>query len=156
MQHIYYTDGSCMPNPGKGGFAVVDIFLNENNEEEFFDSYYEKTNESTNNREELKAVLWVMENKSNGIFKDENFIKGTIPLVYSDSAYVVNCFNDWIFKWRDNGWKRSKNQSIENLDLMKKFIELYDKGYRIDLKRIPGHSGHKWNELADKIAKGEN
>lgn len=149
---IYYVDGSAHPNPGPGGFSVIE--LTDSLSEQPLSTYSKYYDNTTNNRMELSAILWVMENKcfSESLEKNNLMI---IPIIYSDSAYAINCFNNWIFTWRNNGWKRSGNKPIENLDIMKKYIELYDKGYRIDLRKVKGHDGNKWNELADKIAKGE-
>ena len=72
--------------------------------------------------------------------------------VYSDSAYVVNTFNSWVWGWRKKGWLKSDNKTPENLDLIQAYCELYDKGYRIELRKCAGHAGIPGNELADKMA----
>ena len=77
------------------------------------------------------------------------------PIVYSDSAYCVNTFNDWMFRWASNDWIKSDGNSPENLDLIQAYYDFYNKGYRIDLRKIKGHVGHKYNELADKLATGK-
>lgn len=77
------------------------------------------------------------------------------PIVYSDSAYCVNTFNDWMFRWASNNWIKSDGNSPENLDLIQAYYDFYNKGYRIDLRKIRGHAGHKYNELADKLATGK-
>lgn len=76
------------------------------------------------------------------------------PIVYSDSAYCVNTFNQWMFNWAKNGWLKSDNKIPENMDLIQAYYDWYQKGYRIDLRKIKGHAGHKWNEMADKLATG--
>ena len=139
---IIYTDGSCQGNPGPGGFGVV-VYEDDKNLYTTHAQYCENT---TNNREEIKAILYVMRNYGCGAAR---------PLVYSDSAYCVNMFNEWIFSWERNGWKRSKNQEILNLDLIKEYWDLYQQGYRIDLRKIKGHVGHEGNELADALATGK-
>ena len=60
-----------------------------------------------------------------------------------------------MFKWANNGWVKSDNKPPENLDLIKAYYEYYNKGYRIDLRKVKGHSGNQYNEFADKLAKGE-
>ena len=139
---IIYTDGSCQGNPGPGGFGVV-VYEDDKN---LYTTYAQYCENTTNNREEIKAILYVMRNYGCG---------ETRPLVYSDSAYCVNMFNEWIFSWERNGWKRSKNQEILNLDLIKEYWDLYQQGYRIDLRKIKGHAGHQGNELADALATGK-
>lgn len=138
-----YTDGSAHPNPGPGGYGVA--VVNESNKLIYARSH--QTSESTtNNREELKAILWTM--------LTYGTLWGNAPIVYSDSAYCVNTFNDWMFGWASKGWVKSNNQVPENLDLIQAYYEWYNKGYRIDLRKIKGHAGHEWNELADQLATG--
>ena len=148
-----YTDGSAGPtNPGPGGFGIIVIQPNKV-EDKIIQTYSERTTETTNNRMEMTAILWAYKNYGVNINTNEFFIE--IPKVYSDSSYAVNTFNDWIFKWRANDWKKSNNKTPENMDLLKKFIDLYDQGLRIDLLKIKGHNGHKYNEIVDKMAKGQ-
>lgn len=141
---IFYTDGACSGNPGPGGFGVA-IY---NDDGSLNSTYSEQCDNTTNNREEIKAILYVMQ------IYGEPWCEGARPLVYSDSAYCVNMFNDWIFKWANNNWKRSKNQEILNLDLVKKYYLLYEQGHRIDLRKVNGHHGIEGNEIADALAKG--
>lgn len=143
---IFYTDGSAHPNPGPGGFGVV--ILNDDNK--FVGSYSKQTEQTTNNREELKSILWVMLKWGCNIGE-----WGHSPLVYSDSAYCVNTLNEWMFNWANNNWLKSDNKPPENLDLIKAYYEHYQKGFRIDLRKVKGHNNNKWNELADKLATGK-
>ena len=78
-----------------------------------------------------------------------------IPIVYSDSAYCVNTLNEWVFGWAKNGWIKSDKKTPENLKLIKVYYEWYQKGYRINLKKIKGHAGHEFHELADELATGK-
>ena len=142
---IIYTDGSCSKNPGPGGFGVVVLDDAEN----ILITHSERSENTTNNREELKAILWA-------------FLKYGIPaaagieppVVYSDSAYCVNTFNTWMFSWAKNNWIKSDKKRPENLDLIQMYYRYYQKGYRINLQKVKGHIGIKYNELADKLAKG--
>jgi ribonuclease HI len=59
-----------------------------------------------------------------------------------------------MFNWARNGWIKSDKKEPENLDLIKAYYDHYMKGYRIDLKKVKGHAGNKYNELADKLATG--
>jgi ribonuclease HI len=54
-----------------------------------------------------------------------------------------------MFGWARRGWVKSDKKTPENLDLIQAYFELYKEGYRIDLRKIKGHTGHEWNELAD-------
>ena len=60
-----------------------------------------------------------------------------------------------MFRWASNNWIKSNGNSPENLDLIQAYYDFYNKGYRIDLRKIKGHAGHQWNELADKLATGK-
>lgn len=138
-----YTDGSCKKNPGSGGFGVV-ILNEETKVLEYF--YNEKCSETTNNREELKAILHAFE-LAQTKYKNEDC------LIYSDSAYCVNICNNWIHNWARNEWKNSKKRTVENIDL----IQLLYKYLNIDffncqVIRVSGHQGVLGNELADALA----
>ena len=140
---IIYTDGSSKGNPGPGGFGVVILDDNEN----LISYHSEYCQQTTNNREELKAILWAFLQ-----FGELAAADNEIPVVYSDSAYAVNTFNSWMFNWEKNGWIKSDKKIPENLDLIKPFYEYWQRGFRIELKQVKGHNGNKWNELADKLA----
>lgn len=141
---FFHVDGSARPNPGPGGFGIVTT-LND----KVIDTYSKQSQEqTTNNREELKAILSVFLRYGTKNAKE-------VPIVYSDSVYCVNIFNDWMFSWANNNWIKKTGGEPENLDLIKVYYSFYQKGYRIDLRKIKGHAGHKFNEMADKLAKGE-
>ena len=135
-----YTDGSAHPNPGPGGFGMVTV-----SDFGLEAAYSKQTDNTTNNREEIKAILRAMIDY--GKMKD-------VVTVYSDSAYAVNTLTSWMFGWARNGWIKSDKKTPENLDLIQAYYEFYQKGYRINLQKIKGHAGHEWNELADKLATG--
>jgi ribonuclease HI len=78
-----------------------------------------------------------------------------IPIVYTDSNYCVKTFNDWMFSWARNNWIKSDQKAPENLDLIQTYYSWHQKGYRIDLRKVKGHNGNKWNELADRLASGK-
>jgi len=156
LNMIIYTDGSCLGN-GKavncGGFGVVVL---DNNEKLVY-NYNKRCENTTNNREELKAILYSFLNY--GVNINNNPLLGfnniDIPIVYSDSNYCVQTFNEWMFSWARNGWVKSDKQPPENLDLIQAYYDWYQKGYRIDLRKVKGHNGNKWNEVADQLATGK-
>lgn len=74
------------------------------------------------------------------------FIK---PIIYSDSAYCVNIINDWMYRWKANGWKRPKNEEIKNLEIIK---QIYELAKYAEIRKVSGHSGIKWNEYVDGLA----
>ena len=141
-----YTDGSCQYNPGPGGFGVIVLDDNEN----VITYHSERSEQTTNNREELKAILWA-------------FLKYGVPVaagaesptIYSDSAYCINTFTNWMFSWAKNNWIKSDKKAPENLDLIQMFYRRWNQGYRINFQKVKGHSGEKWNEMVDRLAKGE-
>lgn len=142
MATEFYVDGSSRGNPGPGGWAAIGV---EKDEAVIVKSGQEEM--TTNNRMELLAILAVM-------FEYGQKAPIPPPNVYSDSAYAINTLTNWMFAWEKNGWLKSDNKPPENLEIIKSYYNFYQKGYRINLIKVKGHSGNKWNELADKIAKG--
>lgn len=157
---VIYTDGSARGNgkaDAKGGFGVVVCQAwGDEGEENFvpIKFYQEEEDGTTNNRMEMKAILWALENYGKPPEGKESQWSSLMPIVYSDSSYAVNTFTAWIHGWKRNGWVRPHNKPVENLDLVKKWDELTSQGYRIELCHCAGHTGNKWNELADGLATG--
>ena len=113
------------------------------------DAFACQTIGTTNNREEMKAILWALYNY--GVSADSF----TYPVVYTDSLYCVNTFNDWMYRWKNNNWRKVDKSTPENLDLIKFYDIIYNKWNRkIDLRKIIGHAGIEGNELADDLATG--
>lgn len=139
---IIYVDGSCVGNGKKnavGGFGVIVLDNNKN----IIRAYSERSENTTNNREELKAILWAMKNY------------GAIGAnVFSDSSYCIQTFTDWMYTWKRQGWTKSDKQTPENLDLIQEYYNLEQQGYSINLLKVKGHSGIDGNEIVDKLAKG--
>ena len=152
MRRIFYTDGSCCGNPGPGGFGVVELSVcYRQTMLEYIPSYSmnyaynEQCENTTNNREEMKAVIHVLEMAAND--SENEYI------IYSDSAYVVNMCNDWIWKWAKNNWKNSKKKDVENIDLVKQIYNyLSSDFFNAEIKKVKGHHGMLGNDLADAYA----
>lgn len=143
---IFYTDGSCLKNGSQentGGFGVLGL----DKDEKIVVSYSKRSENTTNNREELKAILYVLKNYGN----DPN----NIPTVYSDSAYSVNTLTNWMYNWSYNNWIKSDGKTPENLDIIQEYYDLCNKGYQINLQKVKGHSTNKWNNLVDNLATGK-
>lgn len=139
-----YCDGSSKDN-GKennmGGYGLV-VFRDDT----LVYHYGEQCMDTTNNREELKALIHALQ-LTQSKFKDE------ICVIYSDSAYVVNMCNDWIRNWARNGWMNSKKVTVENLDLVQQIYSYIILDFpNFQISKVPGHSGIFGNELADAIA----
>jgi ribonuclease HI len=146
----YYTDGACSGNPGPGGFGVIQIgtiIFSEEISKLITYAYRESEDNTTNNRMEMKAIIHVLKLAA----EDPNYEYD----IYSDSAYVVNMCNDWIWKWAKQGWTRSRNKPIENLDLVKEIYNLLiNKETEINILKCVGHENILENELADALASG--
>lgn len=152
MVKTYYTDGACSGNPGPGGFGVVQIStVWRETLAEYIESksvayqYSEQCENTTNNREEMKAILHVFKIAAND--PDSQYI------IYSDSAYCVNMINDWIWGWAKNNWKNSKKKEVENLDLVLQLYKYISKDFfNCQVIKTKGHCGIAENELADALA----
>lgn len=147
-----YTDGSSRGNPGPGGFGVVQVStVWRETLTEYIESksvsymYSEQCENTTNNREEMKAILHVFEIAAND--PENQYI------IYSDSAYCVNMINDWIWSWAKNNWKNSKKKEVENLDLVLQLYKYISKDFfNCQVIKTKGHCGIVENELADALA----
>ena len=137
---ILYTDGACSGNPGKGGWGAVLIY---GKSEKQMSGINELT---TNNQMELTAVI-------EGLKALKEPCKVT---VYSDSAYVVNAFQqDWITGWVQNNWRNSKKEPVANKELWEELINL-TKLHNVEFVKVKGHAGNKYNEICDKLATAFN
>ena len=138
-----YTDGSSKGNPGPGGFGVV--VVDDNNKILYAHSKM-SDGDTTNNEQELLAILFAALRYG----REE-----PVPDVYTDSAYAANCLTDWMYRWEKNNWLKSDDKKPENLDAIQAYYNFCQIGYKINIHKIKGHSGNKWNELADKLATGK-
>ena len=131
-----YTDGSCIGNPGKGGWAAIIL---ENKKQKIISGSESYT---TNNRMELIAPI----NALKSINTDEE-IK-----IYTDSQYVKLGITEWINTWVKNNWKTSKKEEVKNKDL---WTELYNLNKALNVKWIwiKAHAGNALNEEVDLLAK---
>lgn len=127
---IYYTDGSCSPNPGPGGFAVI---------KEMQPSIVGHELESTNIRMEGKALIAAM--------KDAD---GAECQIFTDSEFWINVITKWAPGWEAKGWTK-KGGEIKNLEIVKEACELYQ-GSQAMLTWVRGHEGDPGNEMADQWA----
>jgi ribonuclease HI len=132
-----YTDGACSGNPGPGGWGAV-LFHGERRKE-----ISGAESHTTNNRMELQAAIQAL-----SILKQPCTIK-----LYSDSAYLVNCFKqNWHIGWQRNGWKNSKGQPVENQDLWKELLRLMNM-HQVEYVKVKGHSDNEWNNRCDELAR---
>ncbi len=131
-----YTDGACSGNPGPGGWGVVLLWGGHRRELSGGEAH------TTNQRMELTAAI-----KGLQALKHPCRVR-----LYSDSAYLVNAFNQkWLERWIKNGWQTVKKTPVENRDLWEELYAL-TKIHRIRWIKVQGHAGNKENEHCDKLA----
>ena len=145
-----YTDGSAHPNPGPGGWGAIVLEDNELIEVKQFLT----EGPVTNNRMEMEAILWAIENYSVNINSNPIILERELPIIYTDSSYALNTFTIWMFTWERNGWRKSDNTIPENLDLVKKGFSLVEE-HRILFKKVKGHSTDIYNNIVDQLATGQ-
>lgn len=135
-----YTDGGCTGNPGPGGWAAVIL-----SGEQTFELSGGK-NETTNNRMELTAVIEALT-----WWKSKELPP---PEIFTDSQYVKNGINSWIFNWKKNGWKTAAKKPVKNQDLWIRLDEL-NRIAKPDWFWVKGHSGDEFNERCDSLVEME-
>jgi ribonuclease HI len=143
MEFSIDTDGSCVGNPGPGGWAA--IIINDSKKEEIYGG--EKL--TTNNRMELTAAIKALEYCSR---QDEKLPTLRQFKVYTDSIYLKEGITVWINTWEKNNWKTADKKNVKNVDLWKKLKKLA-KNNSIKWLWVKGHSGNPMNDLVDKLAK---
>jgi len=131
-----YTDGSCLNNPGDGGWAVI---INDDGKISKITGNEKNT---TNNKMELMAPINAL----------KKINKNKYIEIYTDSKYVKLGITEWIHKWIKNNWKTSKKEDVKNKEL---WLELYKltKSIKIKWIWIKAHSGDPLNEEVDLLAK---
>ncbi|MXP56217.1 ribonuclease HI [Pantoea sp. Mhis] len=130
-----FTDGSCIGNPGPGGYSAI---LHSQKHEEILTAGYFFT---TNNRMELMAIIVAL----------EYLISPSKVVVYSDSRYVRQGITNWIHNWKNYGWKTTNNKSVKNIDLWQRLDSLVFI-HQITWEWVKGHNGHLENERCDHLA----
>ena len=131
-----YTDGSCIGNPGPGGWAVI-ILDNKNKK-----IISGKKNNTTNNQMELLAPIKAL----------SNFNKKKSFIIFTDSIYVKEGITKWIGNWKKNSWKTYGKKPVKNQKLWKKLDELV-KFHDVKWEWIKGHSTNIYNNLVDGLAR---
>ena len=132
-----YTDGSCLGNPGAGGWAAV-IVDERNHREEI----YGGAEHTTNNRMELTAAIKALEKISVGASVE----------LFTDSNYLKNAFtNGWLVKWKSNGWRTATKSPVLNKDLWQELDALIATR-TVKFNWVKGHAGNHFNERCDELA----
>ena len=131
-----FTDGACSGNPGPGGWGAI---LRYNGTEKEL-SGGEK--ETTNNRMELTAVIEALKALN----------QPCIARITTDSRYVCDSINKgWVYKWRDNGWRKPDKKPALNPDLWGELLQLLDI-HKATFIWVKGHNEHPENERCDRLA----
>ena len=128
----FFTDGSAAPNPGPGGYAVIDLDAKQ-------PVALGKEANSTNIRMEAMALIAAYKIAKPG------------DKIMTDSEFWVNVVTKWAAGWQSNGWTK-KSGPIKNLELVKELYELYLNNPDVILEWTRGHVGTEGNELADEWA----
>ena len=131
-----YTDGSCIENPGKGGWAA--IILNNGNKIEIKGN---KEN-ATNNQMELLAPIQAL----------KKIPKGSKVQIFTDSKYVKSGITEWIHNWKKNGWKTASKQDVKNKELWLE-LDLLNNEFEISWNWVKAHSTNELNNEVDLLAR---
>ena len=131
-----YTDGSCLENPGNGGWAA--IIINNGKKTQIKGS---KKN-TTNNQMELLAPIEAL----------KKIPKGSKVQIFTDSKYVKIGITEWIHNWKKNGWKTKNKQEVKNKELWKE-LDLLTNEFEISWNWVKAHSVDKLNNEVDLIAR---
>lgn len=134
---VIYTDGACSGNPGPGGWGTILMYKNVKKE---ISGYMENT---TNNIMEITAVIEGLK-----LLKYECEVE-----IYSDSAYVVNAFNNhWIEGWRKKNWINSSKEPVKNKEIWQELYNL-TKQHNVKFIKVKGHSDNEYNNRCDELAR---
>ncbi|WP_196157815.1 ribonuclease HI [Reinekea sp. G2M2-21] len=132
---MLYTDGGCRGNPGPGGWGAVLIYGKH------ILKLHGSEADTTNNRMELLATI-----------EGLRALKRPVPVdLYTDSKYVQQGITQWISNWKRNGWKTAAKKPVKNQDLWQMLDEVLG-AHEVTWHWVKGHSGNKYNELADQLA----
>ena len=131
-----YTDGSCLGNPGNGGWAAIII------EDEKKTLIKGSKKDTTNNQMELLAPIKAL----------KKIPKGSNVQIFTDSKYVKSGITEWIHNWKKNGWQTANKQPVKNKDLWTE-LDLMTREFEIKWSWVKGHSTNKLNNEVDLIAR---
>lgn len=131
-----YTDGSCLGNPGCGGWAAKEEGLFE---------ISGAAKQTTNNIMELTAVIKGLEKCLEHGLVDAS--------VHTDSTYTKNGITTWIHNWKRNGWKTAAGKPVKNKDLWVRLDDLVQRFRTVEWHWVKAHAGNVHNEWVDTEAR---
>lgn len=139
---LIFSDGSCLGNPGPGGWAA--LLRTDRPTGPVEKLLTGGSPETTNNRMELQAAL-----------EGLRALKKPCQVeVITDSNYLVKGMTEWIQGWQKRNWTNSKKKPVENRDLWEGLLEAVDQ-HDVTWTWVKGHSGHPENERVDQAARDE-
>ncbi|MCO4320087.1 ribonuclease HI [Aliidiomarina quisquiliarum] len=133
---VIYTDGSCLGNPGPGGYGIVMLYGKHRKE---LAQGYKLT---TNNRMELLAAAVALETLKQPCIVD----------LWTDSQYVRQGIMQWLAGWKKNNWRTAANKPVKNVDLWQR-LDVAQARHKVRWHWVKGHSGHPENERCDELAR---
>jgi ribonuclease HI len=136
MSVSIYTDGSCLGNPGPGGWGAILVYGEVEKE------LSGGEDNTTNNRMELMAAIMALEALNRPV---------EVTLT-SDSVYLKDGITKWIHGWKKNGWKTAAKKPVANQDLWQR-LDAAIAPHRITWAWVKGHAGHPMNERCDDLAR---
>lgn len=131
-----YTDGSCLGNPGPGGWGAIFIYRS------YRATMSGTENPTTNNRMEIMAAI-----KSIEALPEKVKI-----ILYTDSMYLKNGITMWIKNWKENGWKSTSKKPVKNKDLWEMLDKVIE-SKSIEWSWVKGHGMCQNNNNADFVAR---
>lgn len=136
---LIYTDGSCLGNPGPGGWAAILLLPGTSHRREISGGF----RRTTNNRMEILAVIEGLAALKEACEVD----------LFTDSQYVRNAVEKgWLYSWLKNGWRKADKKPVLNADLWQKLLPML-KLHELRLHWLRGHAGHAENERCDMLAR---
>jgi ribonuclease HI len=135
MKVTIFTDGACLGNPGPGGWGAIVVDGEHRRELSGYDPA------TTNNRMEIMAALEALRAVPEGAEVD----------LHTDSQYLRNGMNDWLARWKRNGWRTADRKPVKNEDLWRA-LDAEAQRRRVRWHWVRGHAGHPENERCDALA----
>lgn len=131
-----FTDGSCLGNPGPGGYGAIIRY--GAHEKQLSAGFYL----TTNNRMELLAAIVAL----------EALTRPCQVVIVTDSQYVRQGITQWITQWMARGWKTADKKSVKNVDLWQRLSAALTQ-HHVAWHWVKGHAGHAENERCDSLAR---
>lgn len=148
LEYTIYTDGSTKGNgttEAIGGWAYAII-----HDSSVISKDCGAVTNTTNQRMELQAAIEAIK----AVLKITKNNPTDSYVIYSDSAYLVNCYlQGWYKSWLKNGWINSKKQEVKNQDLWWELIPYFESN-SWDFRKVKGHANDYYNNLVDELAQG--